>query len=292
MASRRAIVNDQFTLRRTALNTLRTRNAALLAEVQTARDAYEDTLASSRGLGTSVNGMRAGSQALAAVDFAVRQLGKDYEWAAEGPATYDCSGLVLASYLSVGVTLPRVSRYQYGAGTPVLASQLLPGDLLFFSTDRADWRQIHHVAIYLGDGKMIHAPTFGEKVKISSIWWSEYFGATRVVPAVAGPATSAPTPTRSATPTHSAMPTPTSTPPPTPTPTPTGTPTPTTQPSPTPDPTATPSPTVSATPSLTPSPTPTPTPTPTAAATSEPTSSTEATTSPPTTAETTATPTA
>src|SRR6185503_9074601 len=149
--------------------------------------------AASRGFGTSINGMKAGPAALAAVGFALRQLGKPYEWAAEGPYTFDCSGLVLASYQSVGVNLPRVSRYQFHAGTPVLVSQLLPGDLLFFSTDRSDWRKIHHVAIYIGGGRMIHAPTFGDVVRIAPIWWLEFFGATRIVGAVSAPAAPPPT---------------------------------------------------------------------------------------------------
>jgi hypothetical protein len=152
------------------------------------------------------------------VAFALSQLGKPYEWAAEGPNSYDCSGLVFASYLSVGVKLPRVANNQYGAGQPVLASQLLPGDLIFFSTNPSDWRQIHHVAMYIGNGKVVQAPTFGEVVKISPIWFSEYFGATRIIPAIAAPGTAEPTP--SATPSDSATPSPTGTP----TPDPTGTP--------------------------------------------------------------------
>lgn len=187
IAARRAIVQEQFDRHKAALDTLRTRNAGLLGTLQTARNAYEDTLSASRGLGTSVNGLQAAPTAIAAVTFALSQRGKMYEWSAEGPNTFDCSGLMLASYASVGISLPRVSRDQYRAGTPVLVSQLLPGDLLFFSTDRSDSRQIHHVAMYIGGGRMVHAPTWGEPVQTSPIWWTEYFGATRVVPAIAAP---------------------------------------------------------------------------------------------------------
>jgi cell wall-associated NlpC family hydrolase len=192
IAGRRAIVEDQFNRHRAALETLRTRNAGLLGGLQSARNTYEDSLSASRGLGTSVNGLKAAPAAVAAVSFALSQQGKMYEWAAEGPNTYDCSGLMLASYRSVGVNLPRVARDQYGAGTPVLASQLLPGDLLFFSTDRSDRRQIHHVAMYIGGGRMVHAPTWGEPVQTAPIWWTEFFGATRLVPAVAAPGATTP----------------------------------------------------------------------------------------------------
>ena len=58
--------------------------------------------------------MRAAPAALAAVAFAISQEGKPYEWAAEGPYSYDCSGLVLTSYRSVGMGLPRVAKDQYG----------------------------------------------------------------------------------------------------------------------------------------------------------------------------------
>jgi peptidoglycan DL-endopeptidase CwlO len=261
IAGRRAIVEEQFNRHRAALETLRTRNAGLLGGLQSARNTYEDSLSASRGLGTSVNGLKAAPAAVAAVSFALSQQGKMYEWAAEGPNTYDCSGLMLASYRSVGLNLPRVARDQYGAGTPVLASQLLPGDLLFFSTDRSDQRQIHHVAMYIGGGRMVHAPTWGEPVQIAPIWWSEYFGATRVVPAVAAPgATTPPATTPPAT-----TPPPTTPPPTTP---PATTPPATTAPPTTTPPSATPTATPRPTPTIrTPSPTPIPTPaqTPTAA---------------------------
>ena len=103
--------------------------------------------------------------------------------------------MTFASYLSVGIRLPRVAvdQYLHGSGSYVPVSQLLPGDLLFFSTDHADASKIHHVAMYLGGGRMVHAPTFGEHVKEAPIWWTEYYGALRIVPAVAAPgATTAP----------------------------------------------------------------------------------------------------
>jgi cell wall-associated NlpC family hydrolase len=276
IAGRRAIVEEQFNRHRAALETLRTRNAALLGGLQSARNTYEDSLSASRGLGTSVNGLKAAPAAVAAVSFALSQQGKMYEWAAEGPNTYDCSGLMLASYRSVGLKLPRVARDQYGAGTPVLASQLLPGDLLFFSTDRSDWRQIHHVAMYIGGGRMVHAPTWGEPVQTAPIWWTEYFGATRVVPAVAAPGATPPpaTPPAATTPPATTPPatTPPATTPPAPPPTTTPPPSATTPPpttvSPGPSLTApvktrpptSPSPTAMATPSAAASPTATATP--------------------------------
>jgi cell wall-associated NlpC family hydrolase len=183
------------------LERLRDRNADLLAE----QEAAEQRRAAAGGfpLQTSVAGLRAHDLAQRAVAFALRQLGKPYLWGAEGPDRYDCSGLMWDAYRSVGITLPRVAADQY-RGTqarPVARHALLPGDLVFFSRSRTDWRQIHHVGMYLGDGRIVHAPNRNDVVKVSPMWWSSFFGATRVVPAVpVGPPTLSPDPTLPTTP--------------------------------------------------------------------------------------------
>ena len=109
ITSRYTVINEQFQRAQAALSVLKTRNASLLGTLDTLRDTYESTLTASRGLATSINGWQAAPTALAAVNFALRQQGKPYVWAAEGPNSYDCSGLALASYLSVGIRLPRVA---------------------------------------------------------------------------------------------------------------------------------------------------------------------------------------
>jgi cell wall-associated NlpC family hydrolase len=98
------------------------------------------------------------------VKFAYAQLGKPYVWAADGPGSYDCSGLVLAAYRKVGVDLTHNAAEQWGEVHHISRSQLEPGDLVFYEPGN-----IHHVAIYIGGGKVIHAPTFGETVKISGM---------------------------------------------------------------------------------------------------------------------------
>lgn len=97
------------------------------------------------------------------LDFALDQLGKTYRWAADGPDAYDCSGLVLAAYKLVGKALPHNSVRQYDAVKKIKRAQLQPGDLIFY------YRDLHHVGIYIGDGRMIHAPTFGERVRIDMV---------------------------------------------------------------------------------------------------------------------------
>jgi cell wall-associated NlpC family hydrolase len=125
------------------------------------------------GLGERPANATVGSPAAVAVNFALGQLGKPYRWGAEGPGSYDCSGLVQAAYRAAGVALPRVSRQQYGAGRHVPLSALQAGDLVFYAHNRRDRRTIHHVGMYLGNGRMVESPRPGKTVRIASIWRSE-----------------------------------------------------------------------------------------------------------------------
>ena len=120
----------------------------------------------------------------AVIDLAHKQLGKSYVWGAEGPNSFDCSGLIYYVYKNAAsITLPRTSSDQYSAGVAVSRSNLKAGDLIFSSTDGTG--NITHVAIYVGDGQMIHAPRNGknvEKVSINNSYWNKaYVGARRVL---------------------------------------------------------------------------------------------------------------
>lgn len=173
-----ATLQAELASRGRALRRLRSAHASALAAAQRRRDARNAAL-----VGTylrDADGL-AGRAALAAVGFALSQRGKSYEWGAEGPDRYDCSGLVQTAYATVDVPLPRTARPQYRASQPVPVRALLPGDLLFFATDQTDWNTIHHVGVYLGRGLMVHAPTTGDVVRVAPVWWSEFFAAGRVV---------------------------------------------------------------------------------------------------------------
>jgi cell wall-associated NlpC family hydrolase len=119
--------------------------------------------------GTSRGSSSAGA---AAVAWAKTQLGKDYQWGADGPSTYDCSGLTLQAWARAGVSLPHSSTMQYQVTEHVDLGSLRPGDLLFYATDTSDPGTIHHVAIYAGGGQMVEAPYTGAQVRISSIYRS------------------------------------------------------------------------------------------------------------------------
>ena len=118
----------------------------------------------------------AGSEAAQiAVDTAMAQRGKPYVWAAGGPGSFDCSGLTSFAYRAAGVSLPHSSRMQSQMGQAVPRDQLQPGDLVFF------YSPVSHVGIYIGNGQMVHAPTSGDVVKVSSIdSMGGYAGARRI----------------------------------------------------------------------------------------------------------------
>lgn len=115
------------------------------------------------------------SRAAAAVSYAYSKLGSPYVWGATGPDAFDCSGLIQAAYRSAGLSLPRTTYAQIGAGQRVSRSELLPGDLVFF------YSGISHVGMYVGNGQMIHAPNPSAPVRVAPIDEMPFAGATRVV---------------------------------------------------------------------------------------------------------------
>jgi NlpC/P60 family/Putative peptidoglycan binding domain len=127
-------------------------------------------VAGAAGVGPRTAQAAPGSPAAVAVRFALAQLGKPYRWGADGPGSFDCSGLVQTAYRAAGVALPRVSRQQYGAGKLVPLNSLRAGDLLFYAKDTSDRRTIYHVGMYLGSGRMVEAPNRRAPVRIASIW--------------------------------------------------------------------------------------------------------------------------
>ncbi|WP_030145546.1 C40 family peptidase [Streptomyces violaceorubidus] len=115
------------------------------------------------------------SRAAAAVAYAYQKLGSPYVWGATGPNAFDCSGLIQAAYRAAGISLPRTTYAQIGAGRRVPRSQLQPGDLVFF------YSGISHVGLYVGNGQMIHAPNPSAPVRVAPVDEMPFAGATRVV---------------------------------------------------------------------------------------------------------------
>jgi cell wall-associated NlpC family hydrolase len=130
-----------------------------------------------------------GAQLTAFLQAAESRRGLPYVWGAEGPGSFDCSGLVQWSLARAGISVPRVAADQARTGPAVPVSQLEPGDLLFYHTDPTAPGYISHVAIYLGQGQMIQAPQPGENVEVvPASFGSEFAGAVRVYPRIAAEA--------------------------------------------------------------------------------------------------------
>ena len=109
----------------------------------------------------------------AVINLAKAQLGKPYVWGAEGPNSFDCSGLTHYVYKkAANVSLPRASKSQGTVGTYVSKSNLQPGDLVFFDSDYGN--TISHVGIYIGNNEMIHSPKPGDVVKVTKINSNHY----------------------------------------------------------------------------------------------------------------------
>jgi cell wall-associated NlpC family hydrolase len=115
-----------------------------------------------------------GSAAAVAVQTALAQVGDPYVWAGLGPDGFDCSGLTSYAYAAAGVSLPHSSGAQSRLGQRISRSELQPGDLVFY------YSPISHVGLYIGNGMMVHARTFGQPVAVTSVDQRGYQFAVRI----------------------------------------------------------------------------------------------------------------
>jgi peptidoglycan DL-endopeptidase CwlO len=160
--------------------TLLSKQKSILSSLTTTQltAVQQGTVNSGGGTTNAVYSGPTGSQADTALAFAFKQLGCPYDYGATGPCSvgFDCSGLVMAAWAAAGITIPRDTYEQWAALPHVAESDIQPGDLLFYNG-------IGHVAIYVGGGMIIDAPTQGEPVRelsMSTSWYSGSFdGAAR-----------------------------------------------------------------------------------------------------------------
>ena len=113
--------------------------------------------------------VHASSRAGTAVNTALNQVGKPYQWAGAGPSAFDCSGLVMYAWQSAGVRLAHYTVAQYQETTRISESQLQPGDLVFY--DAGDGSQPGHVTMYVGNGRVVTADSPGTSVRVESMDW-------------------------------------------------------------------------------------------------------------------------
>jgi cell wall-associated NlpC family hydrolase len=172
----RVQIEDKIASQESEVSRLRSQiEAAERRAAEAARRAAARTVATTSFVASTVAHPEPASNpgAQAAVDAALSQLGKPYQWGASGPNSYDCSGLTMWAWARGGVSLPHNSGMQYNATARVDREDIEPGDLLFFGSP------IHHVGMYIGNGQMVEAPYSGAQVRVNSIARSDYVGAGR-----------------------------------------------------------------------------------------------------------------
>ncbi|MFI6037063.1 NlpC/P60 family protein [Streptomyces sp. NPDC051315] len=138
----------------------------------------QKTLMASGALSDDRNPSEKGGRA---VRYALRQLGKPYEWGAEGPASYDCSGLTSEAWRAAGSPIPRTSQEQWARLPRVPLNQLRPGDLVIYFPEAT------HVALYVGKGRVVQAPRSGDRIRVSPLASNPILGAVRPDQPARGP---------------------------------------------------------------------------------------------------------
>jgi peptidoglycan DL-endopeptidase CwlO len=170
-----AAVAQQNTLL-SQLNTTHQQLSTQMAQVQTALNNLSSSQRHTLDTDTGPTGtfIPPSGIAGAAMEVALQQRGDEYVYGADGPSTFDCSGLVVYSYAQAGMPgLPHSSGALSEMGTAVPRSELQPGDLVFFG------HPVSHVGIYVGNGEMVDAPSSGQVVKVQPLF-SDYEGARRI----------------------------------------------------------------------------------------------------------------
>lgn len=109
----------------------------------------------------------------AVVQAALTRVGSPYSWGAAGPNAFDCSGLIMWAFQQTGKSLPHSSQALAAGGQPVARDELQPGDIVTFYSD------VSHAGIYIGDGMMVHASTYGTPVRVAPIDSSPFHNARR-----------------------------------------------------------------------------------------------------------------
>lgn len=169
MAQIAAAEKDAADAKASADDKLATAQAELDKLKEEQRQAFLD------GSGTTVipSDVPVSGRAAAAVHFALSQVGKAYVYGAAGPNAYDCSGLTMVAWAHAGVGLPHSSSAQFSSGPHIPASQLRPGDLVFY------YSPISHVAMYIGNGLIVHAAHPGAGVRVAGLYSMPFSGAVR-----------------------------------------------------------------------------------------------------------------
>jgi cell wall-associated NlpC family hydrolase len=162
LAAEKATIDDKLAEAKSLLGELKAEQREAMVSRDRARSAAPSTPA-----------VAASGNAGAAVGYAMAQVGDAYVYGASGPSAFDCSGLTSMAWAAAGVSLPHSSSAQYSSGPHVSASDLQPGDLVFY------YSPISHVGMYIGNGMIVHAANPGSGVTTAPLNSMPYVGAVR-----------------------------------------------------------------------------------------------------------------
>lgn len=167
LKNRRAQLNDRFAELKQAQKATKAKQAEIRKKYEAAKaELAQLTAAQQVAFNTSDIKVDfevdASGRAKKVIDFAMAQLGDPYKWGGNGPNAWDCSGLTQHAFAAAGISIPRVVGPQYAATKHISMSDLQPGDMVFYGS-------MSHVGIYLGNGRVIHAPRPGKTVEITGL---------------------------------------------------------------------------------------------------------------------------
>ncbi len=166
-----AELTDQLSAEKKTVDDKLAEAKSVLADLE---DEERDRVLASRGGVTRMpSSVPATGRAGAAVQYAMAQVGDAYVYGAMGENAFDCSGLTMRAWAQAGVSLPHSSSAQFGSGPRIAASDLQPGDLVFY------YSPISHVGIYIGNGMIVHAANPGTGVAVAGLYSMPYVGAVR-----------------------------------------------------------------------------------------------------------------
>jgi cell wall-associated NlpC family hydrolase len=167
-----AALEQQAALDKAAINKNLAAAKGVLGNMQA--DARQRLLDASRSdTRVPASDIPASGRAAIAVHYAMAQIGKAYVYGAAGPSAFDCSGLTMRAWGAAGVGLPHSSSAQFGSGTHISASQLQPGDLVFY------YSPISHVGMYIGNGMIVNAENPSAGIRVTGLYSMPYAGAVR-----------------------------------------------------------------------------------------------------------------
>ncbi|WP_405599371.1 NlpC/P60 family protein [Streptomyces sp. NBC_01410] len=165
-------INTQIAAAKSIEDKLEKEERARLLQLEQQAQYKAQTAWLSSGVLKEING-RSSEQGKKAVHFATAQIGKPYVWGAEGPGSYDCSGLTSQAWAAAGRGIPRTSQEQWRLLPRIDIRDMRPGDLIIYHADAS------HVGMYIGDGAIVHAPRPGRNVTIAGAGSMAILGVVR-----------------------------------------------------------------------------------------------------------------